>query len=444
MGTEKTKVKGLDVFLQVMIAIFSLGWILLDVPFLLETDFGLAYYGPESMISLLSRIVFSVMVFVFVTFLFRKITATVVRVLFTFAFVLLMIEFTSYLGTLWNMLFSGYYRYYNITITAVWLADFMSMVMILLMLCFAMSRQKYSGMFIGQVICLILLVVSDTFAALFVFDEYDMEFEVICYYAAIWAFHLMLALLSIWLRRRNYYRVQEECSAFACPFMNGAFVPGVAAPVAMSALAAPVVEKAVPVAEEKVPEIKEAPAAPAAPVVPVAAVEPKQVDGIPCPVCGEICEKDALFCGTCGATLKRKTEETPTMQPKVQEYDSTPTLEPEWEEEPATQMDAYEDEPVTKIAGFEDVAIATEQVVEEEPATSILVEPVVEEEPATSILVEPVVEEPATSILVEPVQEDASAAPVVSEPKARFCRNCGTPLEEGTFFCCECGTRIEE
>lgn len=376
MGTEKTKVKGLDVFLQIMIAIFSLGWIGVYMPFLMDTKFGARYYGPESLTVLLAGIVFSVMVFVFVTFLSKKITATVVRVLFTFSFVMLMYQLTGFLGTIWDMLFFDYYRISESDLMAGIVVTLVPMVLILLMLCFVMTRQKHSGMFIGQVICLILLVVTDVLAGLYVSDEYNMDLEIVSYYSTMWTFHLMLALLSIWLRRRNYYRAQEECAAFGCPFLNGGFVPGMVAP-------APIVTEAL-----------------------------KPVDGIPCPVCGEICEKDAMFCGNCGATLRRKTEEIPTIQPVVFENEAAPTLEP---------------------------------TAEEEPATTILVEPVVEEEPATSILVEPVAEEePATTILAEPVQEEAPAAPVASAPKAKFCSNCGTLLEEGTFFCCECGTKIEQ
>ena len=482
MGTKKTKVKGLDVFLQVMIAIFSLGWIGLYVPFLLETKFGARYYGPESVTVLLAGIVFSVMVFVFVTFLSRKITATVVRVLFTFNFVMLMYQLTGFLGAVWDVLLFDYSGIPESALLAGMVVTLVPMVLILLMLCFAMTRQKYSGMFIGQVICLILLVGADVLAGLYVSDEYNMNFEVVSYYCAMWTFHLMLALLSIWLRRRNYFRVKEECEAFSCPFANGAFVAAPIAPVAVSAPAAPVVEEpkpvaapaapvveeeptmfvapvvpvvaeepkpeaapvveqaapvveqtapaveeAAPVVEEVVPVVEEeapvveevapvveeaapvveevAPvveeAAPVVetvvPVVPAVAEEPKPADGIPCPTCGEMCETDALFCGNCGTTLRRKTEEIPTIQPVVFETEAAPTLEP---------------------------------TAEEEPATSILMEPVVEEEPATSIL-------------VEPVQEEAPAAPAASAPKAKFCSNCGTLLEEGTFFCCECGTKIE-
>lgn len=369
MGTKKTKVKGLDVFLQVMIAIFSLGWIGLYIPFLLETKFGARYYGPESVTVLLAGIVFSVMVFVFVTFLSRKITATVVRVLFTFIFVMLMYQLTGFLGAVWDALLFKYSGISESALMAGMVVTLVPIVLILLMLCFAMTRQKYSGMFIGQVICLILLVGTDVLAGLYVSDEYNMNFEVVSYYCAMWTFHLMLALLSIWLRRRNYFRVKEECEAFSCPFANGAFVAAPIAPVAVSAPAAAVV-----------------------------AEEPKPADGILCPTCGEMCEKDGLFCGNCGTTLRRKTEEIPTIQPVVFENEAAPTLEP---------------------------------TAEEEPATSILMEPVVEEEPATSIL-------------AEPVQEEAPAAPVASAPKAKFCSNCGTLLEEGTFFCCECGTKVEQ
>ncbi len=434
MGTKKTKVKGLDVFLQVMIAIFSLGWIGLYIPFLLETKFGINYYGPESLTLLLSGVVFSLMVFVYVTFLCRKVTATTARVLFTFGFVMLAHQLYSFLGTIWEILFFDYYRPSGSALMAGIVVSLVPMVLILLMFSFAMTRQKHSGMFIGQVICLILLVGSDVFAGVYVFDEYNMELEVFCYYAAMWTFHLMLALLSIWLRRRNYFRAKEECEAFSCPFANGAFVPAMAAPVAVSAPVAPVVEEPKPVATPAAPVVEE-PKPVAAPVVPVVAEEPKPeatpvvakdpepevapmvveepkpADGIPCPTCGEICEKDGLFCGNCGTTLRRKTEEIPTIQPVVFENEAAPTLEP---------------------------------TAEEEPATSILMEPVEEEEPATSILVEPVAEEePATSIPAEPVQEAVPVAPAASAPKAKFCSNCGTLLEEGTFFCCECGTKIE-
>lgn len=454
MGTKKTKVKGLDVFLQVMIAIFSLGWIGLYIPFLLETKFGARYYGPESVTVLLAGIVFSVMVFVFVTFLSRKITATVVRVLFTFNFVMLMYQLTGFLGAVWDVLLFDYSGIPESALMAGMVVTLVPMVLILLMLCFAMTRQKYSGMFIGQVICLILLVGTDVLDCLYVSDEYNMNFEVVSYYCAMWTFHLMLALLSIWLRRRNYFRVKEECEAFSCPFANGAFVAAPIAPVAVSAPAAPVVEEpkpvaapaapvveeeptmfvapvvpvvaeepkpeaapvveeepkqeATPVVEEEpkqveVPVVEEEPKPEAAPVVaeepkpeaapmvveepkpeaaPAVAEEPKPADGIPCPTCGEMCETEALFCGNCGTTLRRKTEEIPTIQPVVFETEAAPTLEP-------------------------------------------------------------VEEEPATSILVEPVQEEAAVAPAASAPKAKFCSNCGTLLEEGTFFCCECGTKIE-
>lgn len=417
MGTKKTKVKGLDVFLQVMIAIFSLGWIGLYVPFLLETKFGAQYYGPESVTVLLAGIVFSVMVFVFVTFLSRKITATVVRVLFTFCFVMLMYQLTGFLGAVWDTLLFEYSGISGSVLLAGMVVTLIPMVLILLMLCFAMTRQKHSGMFIGQVICLILLVGTDVLAGFYVSDEYNMNFEVVSYYCAMWTFHLMLALLSIWLRRRNYFRVKEECEAFSCPFANGAFVAAPIAPVAVSAPAAPVVEEpkpeaapAAPVVEEEptvfvtpvVPVVAEEPKQEAAPVVaeepkqvevpvvaeepkqeaapavaeepkpeavPVVAEEPKPADGIPCPTCGEMCETDALFCGNCGTTLRRKTEEIPTIQPVVFETEAAPTL--------------------------------------------------------------------------EPTAEEAPAAPVASAPKAKFCSNCGTLLEEGTFFCCECGTKIE-
>lgn len=364
MEIEKTKVKGLDVLLQVMIAIFSLGWMGLYSPFLLETKFGLRYYGSEVLTVFLAGITFSVIVFVFVTFLFRKITATVVRVLFTFSFVLLMYQFNSFFCSIWEMLFESYYRPSGEDLIAILVISLAPMVLILLMLCFAMTRQKYSGMFIGQVICLILLVISDVFTGVYVFDEYDMELEVLCYYSAMWMFQLMLALLSIWLRRRNYYRVKEECETFGCPFAKGSFVPTMAVPLAMSA---PVV-----------PTVPEEPK----PVAPVVSEEPK---------------------------------------PVVFENDTTPTLEPVWKE-PATQIDVPEEEPATQIAGFEEVAPTEEPAPIEEPALT---------------------QEPATSILAEPVQGNAPVAPISPEPKARYCSNCGTLLEEGTFFCCECGTKIE-
>lgn len=430
MGTEKTKAKGLDVFLQIMIAIFSLGWIGVYMPFLMDTKFGARYYGPESLTVLLAGIVFSVMVFVFVTFLSRKITATVVRVLFTFSFVMLMYQLTGFFGTIWDMLFFDYYRISESDLMAGIVVTLVPMVLILLMLCFVMTRQKHSGMFIGQVICLILLVVTDVLAGLYVSDEYNMDLEIVSYYSTMWTFHLMLALLSIWLRRRNYYRAQEECAAFGCPFLNGGFVPGMVAPMGMPApvaVAAPVV----PMVEKPTQKKPEAFVAPVAPA-PIVTEAPKPVDGIPCPVCGEICEKDAMFCGNCGATLNRKVETAPVVQQEMPKYDATPTLEPEWEEKPVTQPDTYEEEPATKIAGFEDVATASEPV-EEEDKTETALLPESEWE-----------EEPATSILMEPVQTEEPAASVATEPKERFCRNCGTLLEEGTFFCCECGTRIEE
>lgn len=427
MGTEKTKVKGLDVFLQVMIAIFSLGWIVLYVPPFIDSNFGVRSFGIGAWSVIFSSIVFSVIVFVFAAFLFRKVTATVVRVLFTFGFVLMMIHFYNLFGVVLSHFF---YNYYGLILAPIWLMDVAPMILLLLMFSFAMVRQKHSGMFIGQVICLILLLAAEVCVGIFVLPELNDDIMAYLLVGAMWTFHLMLALLSIWLRRRNYYRAQEECAAFGCPFFNGGFVPGLAAPmgmpapIAVAAPVAPMVEKPT----QKEPEAFVAPIVPA----PIVTEAPKPADGVPCPVCGEICEKDALFCGNCGATLNRKAETTPVVQQEMLKYDATPTLEPEWEEKPATQPDAYEEEPATKIAGFEDVATASEPVEEEEKTETALL-PEVEWE-----------EEPATSILVEPVQAEAPIASVAAEPKERFCRNCGTLLEEGTFFCCECGTRIEE
>lgn len=241
METQKTKVKVLDVVLQVLIAILSLAWIGLYLTYFVAVRCGLyvsghpggyyfdrfleeVRYYPERVALFIIGFVFSVTVMVFVVALFRSMKETAVRGLFTFGLVVMAIHFVNNLYALPQFIGNGsYYRYglYGYY-SRLGQYDFTAMILALLMLCFVVARQKQGGMFVGQIVCLILMVLLDLTKLDMLIGEYDEVYPSVVYlfeFFALWCFYLMMALLSIWLRRKYCSGMQTEAVP-PCPFVG--------------------------------------------------------------------------------------------------------------------------------------------------------------------------------------------------------------------------------
>ncbi len=402
METQKVKVKGLDVLLQVLIALFSLAWIgLMGIE--LESWGLLAEYNvdgvrgggyrnlitffeqsvqrsPETMLLFTAGIVFSIIVFVYVVFLFRKATATVVRSVFTFGLVLWSLQFYLCLCSFVSYLGDPEFNTDILLDLLIYNFDMIGMLLILLMLCFSMGRKKHKGLFIGQVICLVLMVVNISLriAEIILNQEFGFGMSGDNVIFATGCFQMMLALLSIWLHRRNYYREKEVVATYDGP------------------------------------------------TIPAASEEPK---AFVLPVEEEVASASE-------ATVSPMVEEKEKTEILLKEEPMEATEEPEAESEEPVEVvpEPIEEEEVPMEAAEEP------ETVPEEPV-EVVPEPIEEEEAPMEAAEEPEAEsaEPEG----EP-EETQAEAPEAQEIKVMFCINCGAFLDDGVSFCGKCGTKVAE
>lgn len=325
MKTQKAKVRVLDVLLQIVIAILSLVTMVFCLAefeggYGVELLYSLLLYDPYMTFLTLAGLIFSVIVFVYAVFASRKVTETAIRGLFTFSLVIWGLWFYLWLNELISELADGFDAEMFLELTLVDF-DMIMMILGLLFIFFSVARKHHTVVFIGQIVCLVLLVGK---IALTVNEiVFVMSFEETDCYVATCAFHLILAFFSIWLHRKNYFRDKEAGTVAVCPYMNEAGVPQMRRepismewpePVADVGDCQPVQNEdptVVPVLVEESAEPEEA-LVEEPEVVEVPAEEPvaeqektaaPQLKEMFCINCGLLLDEGASFCGKCGTKV---------------------------------------------------------------------------------------------------------------------------------------------